>query len=199
MDVDVELRDTTEEIDVLNSRYRRALKDKVSVYDELVKAVKQLTDRNSTFMRNEIEICRLTNLSSITKKELEQKEKMAQELEDKINEHEKGKKLRSAADVQIKQKHEKIQNLSNDLFEKDKMIEDLEGLPRKKEAQQQEMQMQLEEQGRPSDEVDNTHKKFTEQVIKSASKNVEKTPVKPNAQVLRQQRDLKVPKNTYQL
>ena len=77
MDVDVELRDTTEEIDVLNSRYRRALKDKVSVYDELVKAVKQLTDRNSTFMRNEIEICRLTNLSSITKKELEQKEKMA--------------------------------------------------------------------------------------------------------------------------
>ena len=36
MDVDVELRDTTEEIDVLNSRYRRALKDKVSVYDELV-------------------------------------------------------------------------------------------------------------------------------------------------------------------
>ena len=38
------------------------------------------------------------------------------------------------------------------------------------------MQMQLEEQGRPSDEVDNTHKKFTEQVIKSASKQVDKTP-----------------------
>ena len=123
MNVEIDLRDQTEEIDVLNSRYRRALKDKVSVYDELVKAVKQLTDRNSTFMRNEIEICRLTNLSSITKKELEQKEKMAQELEDKINEHEKGKKLRAAADTQIKQKHEKIQNLSNDLFEKDKMIE----------------------------------------------------------------------------
>ena len=71
MSVEIDLRDQTEEIDVLNSRYRRALKDKVSVYDELVKAVKQLTDRNSTFMRNEIEICRLTNISSITKKELE--------------------------------------------------------------------------------------------------------------------------------
>ena len=31
--------------------------------------------------------------------ELEQKEKMAQELEEKINEHEKGKKLRAAADT----------------------------------------------------------------------------------------------------
>ena len=108
LNVEIDLRDQTEEIDVLNNRYRRALKDKVSVYDELVKAVKQLTDRNSTFMRNEIEICRLTNLSSITKKELEQKEKMAQELEEKINSHEKGKKMRAAADTQIKQKHEKI-------------------------------------------------------------------------------------------
>ena len=67
-----------------------------------------MTDRNSSFMRNEIEICRLTNISSITKKELEQKEKMAQELEEKINEHEKGKKLRAAGDTQIKKKQEKI-------------------------------------------------------------------------------------------
>jgi len=40
MNVEIDLRDQTEEIDVLNNRYRRALKDKVSVYDELVKAVK---------------------------------------------------------------------------------------------------------------------------------------------------------------
>lgn len=40
MNVELDLRDQTEEIDVLNNRYRRALKDKVSVYDELVKAVK---------------------------------------------------------------------------------------------------------------------------------------------------------------
>jgi chemotaxis regulatin CheY-phosphate phosphatase CheZ len=95
MEMNVDLRDQTEEIDVLNSRYRRALKDKVSVYDELVKAVKQLTDRNSSFMRNEIEICRLTNLASVTKKELEQKEKMAQEIEEKILQHEKGKNVRA--------------------------------------------------------------------------------------------------------
>jgi len=46
-------------------------------------------------MRNEIEICRLTNLASVTKKELEQKEKMAQELEEKILAHEKGKNVRA--------------------------------------------------------------------------------------------------------
>ena len=74
-------------------------------------------------MRNEIEICRLTNLASVTKKELEQKEKMAQELEEKILSHEKGKNVRAQADSEIKQKQDKIQNLSNDLFEKDKMIE----------------------------------------------------------------------------
>ena len=53
-------------------------------------------------MRNEIEICRLTNLASVTKKELEQKEKMAQELEEKILAHEKGKNVRAQADIQIK-------------------------------------------------------------------------------------------------
>ena len=40
MNVELDLRDQTEEIDVLNNRYRKALKDKVGVYDELVKAVK---------------------------------------------------------------------------------------------------------------------------------------------------------------
>ena len=39
MDLEIDLKDQTEEIDVLNNRYRRALKDKVSVYDELMKAV----------------------------------------------------------------------------------------------------------------------------------------------------------------
>jgi len=60
-------------------------------------------------------------------------------LEEKIRQHEKGQKLRGQADVQIKQKQDKIQNLSNELFEKDKMIDQLEALLRKKEAQQQEM------------------------------------------------------------
>lgn len=60
-------------------------------------------------------------------------------MEEKIRQHEKGQKLRGQADVQIKQKQDKIQNLSNELFEKDKMIDQLEALLRKKEAQQQEM------------------------------------------------------------
>ena len=62
-----------------NARYSRALQDKVAVYDQLVTSVRQLADRNSVFMKNEVELCRLANLSSITKLELEQKEKAIQE------------------------------------------------------------------------------------------------------------------------
>ncbi len=64
---------------MLNARYSRALQDKVAVYDQLVTSVRQLADRNSVFMKNEVELCRLANLSSITKLELEQKEKAIQE------------------------------------------------------------------------------------------------------------------------
>ena len=71
MDLEIDLKDQTEEIDAHNARYRRALKDKVAVYDELVRAVRMLAQRNSQFMQNEIELCKLSNLTSITKKELE--------------------------------------------------------------------------------------------------------------------------------
>ena len=60
---------------MLNKRYRKALRDKVSTYDELLNAVKMLAERNSTYMSNEISVAKLTNLTSISKKELEQKEK----------------------------------------------------------------------------------------------------------------------------
>ena len=93
MDLEIDLKDQTEEIDVLNNRYRRALKDKVSVYDELMKAVQMLARRNAEYMGNEIEICRLSNLTSITKKELEQKEKIYQELSEQIANHEDSAKL----------------------------------------------------------------------------------------------------------
>lgn len=56
---------------MLNDRYRKALKDKIAVYDELVNAVKQLANRNSDFMSNEVEICRLMNIVSVTEKELD--------------------------------------------------------------------------------------------------------------------------------
>ena len=93
MDLEIDLKDQTEEIDVLNNRDRKALKDKVSVYDELMKAVTMLADRNAEFMSNEIEICRLSNLSSITKKELEQKEKIHSDLKATLANHENGAKL----------------------------------------------------------------------------------------------------------
>ena len=83
---------------MLNNRYRRALKDKVTVYDELMIAVKELAKRNAQFMSNEIEISKLTNLTSITKKELEQKEKIHQELRASIDGAENAQQLAAESD-----------------------------------------------------------------------------------------------------
>jgi hypothetical protein len=95
----------------------------VGVYDELVKSVRQLTERNSKFMKNEIEICKLINLTSISKKELEQKEKKSQELKERINASEHGEKIMYNVDKNIRVKQEKIEKMSRDLHEKDKVIE----------------------------------------------------------------------------
>jgi len=43
----------------------------VDLYDELVESVKELVNRNSRFMRNEVEMCRLVNECAIMKRELE--------------------------------------------------------------------------------------------------------------------------------
>lgn len=101
MDLEIDLKDQTEEIDVLNNRYRRALKDKVTVYDELLNAVRMLADRNAQYMTNEIDISKLVNLTSITKKELEQKEKIHCELKASIDGHEHAAQLAQQADGQI--------------------------------------------------------------------------------------------------
>lgn len=93
MDQDIDLMDQTEEIDELNKNYRRALNDKVTVYDELRKAVEMLASRNAEFMNNEIELTKLNNLTSITKKELEQKEKISMELKDSLDNHEESAKI----------------------------------------------------------------------------------------------------------
>ena len=56
------------------------MREKVDVYDELVESVKELVNRNSRFMKNEIEICKLVNECAVMKRELEQKEKTIEDL-----------------------------------------------------------------------------------------------------------------------
>jgi FMN phosphatase YigB (HAD superfamily) len=68
------------EIEELNHKYLKDLKDKVSVYEELVSAVVQLAKRNSKFMENEVELCRLTNNINIIKRQLTQKESKLTEM-----------------------------------------------------------------------------------------------------------------------
>ena len=71
------------------------------------------------------------------------------------------------------------------------MIEQLESLLRKKEAKQQEMQMQLEDGNQEEEKA----QVFTEQVIQSASKG--KGPL--DDKILRQQRNYQVPKGIYRI
>ena len=68
---DMSMADQKTEIEELNVDYRRALKDKTGMYEGLVQSTTQLADKNSQYMKNEIEICRLKNNINITKKQLD--------------------------------------------------------------------------------------------------------------------------------
>ena len=76
----MQITEQSVEIQELNDRYKDALREKVDLYDELVESVKELVNRNSRFMKNEIELCRLVNECAVMKRELEQKEKTVEDL-----------------------------------------------------------------------------------------------------------------------
>lgn len=90
-------------------------------------------------MTNEVEICRLLNIVSVTQKELDQKEKLTIELNEKVQSTEQADVIQHAADLKIGEKQKFVEVLNNQLYEKDKQIEQLEKLLRAKEAQKQEM------------------------------------------------------------
>ncbi len=46
----------------------------------MIESVKELVNRNARFMKNEVEICRLINETAVLKRELEQKEKVCEDL-----------------------------------------------------------------------------------------------------------------------
>lgn len=76
----LELGDHQEEIDQLNSRYQTALHDKVEVYEELIECVRELIKRNANFVHNEFEMVQMQNQCTVLKRQLEQKEKMVQDI-----------------------------------------------------------------------------------------------------------------------
>jgi len=67
-------------VEELNERYKKALREKVDLYDELIESVKELVNRNARFMKNELDLCRLMNECAVMKRELEQKEKTVEDL-----------------------------------------------------------------------------------------------------------------------
>ena len=76
----LEIGDHQEEIEQLNSRYQIALRDKVEVYEELVECIRELIKRNANFVQNEFELVQKQNQCTILKRQLEQKEKMAEDI-----------------------------------------------------------------------------------------------------------------------
>ena len=100
-------------------------------------------------MSNEIEICRLMNVISITQKELDQKEKLTHELADKVKNSDEPLAIHDTANAKIKEKQRLVEQLNNELYEKDKTIEKLQKLLRAKQAEERERQFLLE-QGRES-------------------------------------------------
>lgn len=71
MSMGMQISDQTDEIAELNEKYKAALREKVDVYDELIESLKELVNRNSRYMKNEIEICKLINETAVLKRELE--------------------------------------------------------------------------------------------------------------------------------
>lgn len=76
----LEIGDHQQEIDELNGRYQVALKEKVDVYEELVESLKELTQRHSKYLKNEVSLTEMQNMCNILKKQLEQKEKINEDI-----------------------------------------------------------------------------------------------------------------------
>ena len=76
----LEIGDHQDEIDELNDRYKEALREKVDVYEELVESLKELCQRNAKFLKNEVQLCEMQHMCSILKKQLEQKEKINEDI-----------------------------------------------------------------------------------------------------------------------
>ena len=83
-------------------------------------------------MRNEVELCRLANMTSITKLELDQKEKAIQDL--------KAKDLNAPGSLQKASEPLQLQitEMSKNLRDQDTVIEQLDFLLRKKERDETE-------------------------------------------------------------
>ena len=75
-----DIKDQMDEIDELNARYTKSLRNKVLNYDKLKESIQAVNQRQSDFMKKEMNICMLQNLTSITKKQLDQKQNVNQRL-----------------------------------------------------------------------------------------------------------------------
>lgn len=76
----MEISGQSEEIEKLNQRYRQAVSDKLTLYEDFTESVKEVNKRDARFLLNELEMCRLVNEASIIKRELEQRERSVEEL-----------------------------------------------------------------------------------------------------------------------
>ena len=84
-------------------------------------------------MKNEIEICRVFNQTSVMKRELDQKEKTVEDLHKDMNEKsDQDKVLEEKINNRIKTKEENLRSMRTKMRERDQEIEFLEFLLKEK-------------------------------------------------------------------
>ena len=69
-----DIQQHSEELTLLNSQYRDALEDKVSVYNSLIENLKKISEKQSVHVSQEIEKVKLQNNLKLLKLELNQRE-----------------------------------------------------------------------------------------------------------------------------
>eukprot|EP00347_Sterkiella_histriomuscorum_P020386 403338000 len=150
MAMGMQISDQTEEIAELNEKYKAALREKVDVYDELIESLKELVNRNSRFMKNEIEICKLINETAVIKRELEQKEKYIEDIAKDIDQRSvSDPELQKRVQQRIENKQDMLRSMRQEIRDKDQEIEFYEFLLKEKQKNIVGMQNKLVDQSKP--------------------------------------------------
>ncbi|CDW75938.1 UNKNOWN [Stylonychia lemnae] len=150
MSMGMQISEQTEEIGELNEKYKAALREKVDVYDELIESLKELVNRNSRFMKNEIEMCKLVNQTSVMKRELEQKEKYIEDMAKDINQRSvQDEDLQKKIKDRMEEKTQMLRSMRQEIRDRDQEIEFYEFLLREKQKKINNMQSSLIDQGKP--------------------------------------------------
>jgi hypothetical protein len=149
MSMGMQISDQSAEIERLNKKYKRAIKDKVAIYSEFSESIKELMQRNTRFLLNEVEAGRITNEASIIKRELEQRERNIEEVLKQISDLTlNDEALMDSLDAQIKVKITGLRAARKLQKDKESEVEFFEFISRQRDNELAEINERLQDQER---------------------------------------------------